>query len=395
MDIKRKSIVIGLAALAAMLPLGYLLASQRPATPATTAPAVGAATASNPDELKFARGASQLTMIRSRALPVVALPSGATLSARVVYDEEATARLGVGLSGRVVRIAAAPGDRVKPGQVLAEIDSPDFGGALADLEKAKADEALKHLAAERARALKAGEGIAGKDVDAAEAELALARAETARARLRVHGLNPGINPAGLRTQGQRINLVSPIGGIVAERSVNPALEVAPGMAAPLFVVTDPRRLWLLLDVPEAMLADVRLGGRVDVESDAFPDEHFAAVVTQLGQAVDPDTRRVVVRARLDNPDARLLPGMFVRAALLEPRGSAVKVPNRALVNRGLYTYVFTEPEPGRFRRQRVTLLARGGDASFVGEGVADGARIVTEGALLLDAEMSARAGDAP
>jgi len=380
---------VAVAMLAAAAAIRYQLYPEQPAMAATTPSAATAANAS-PDELQYPRGAAQLSMIRAQVLPAVAVPAGDMLNARLVYDEDVTARLGVGVAGRVVSIKAAPGDKVRAGQVLAEIDSADFGAALADLSKAQADEERKRQVFERARDLVPGEGIASKDWEAAQADYAQARAETVRAAQRVKN----INPHGAHAQGQRFTLASPMEGVVAERTATPSLDVAPGMAAPLFVVTNPHRLWVLIDLPESALASVSLGARVDVESDAFPGEHFQAVVTQLGQTVDPNTRRVVVRARLDNPAGKLLPEMFVRSTLLQAQGSAVRVPNSALVNRGLYTYVFVQAGPGRFQRRQVKMLTHGGDASYLGEGVKGGENIITSGALLLDAEMSARAGGA-
>jgi membrane fusion protein, heavy metal efflux system len=386
-------------AVAAVAIAAYLTYGTAPAaiSPAATMTTVAAA----PHEIIFAPGAPQLDMLRVQALPALAVPLSAALPARVVVDEDVTARLGAGVAGRVVAIKAAPGDRVRAGQVLAEIDAPEFGAALADVDRARSDEDHKWRVVERARTLVAGEGIAGRDIEAAEADLAQAHAETVRARQRLANLAPALTPApkspATTAHGQRLALASPINGVVVERAVNPALEVGPGMAAPLFVVTDPNRLWLMLDVPEALLAQVRLGVRVDVESDAFPGEHFNAIVTQRGQTVDPDTRRVAVRARLDNPQGKLLPEMFVRGALLQDKAQAlsVRVPNSALVNRGLYTYVFVERAPGRFERRQVTLLTTGADNSYIGAGVVADERIVTTGALLLDAEMSARAADLP
>ncbi|KQQ36340.1 cation transporter [Duganella sp. Leaf126] len=330
-------------------------------------------------------------MLRAETMPALPVPLAAALNARLAVDEDTTARLASGLAGRVLSVKAALGEQVRAGQVLAEIDAPELGTAQAELDKARSDEARKRLAVERARALGAGEGIAGRELEAAEADLLEAQAESARVRQRMANLNA----AGMRVHGQRLELVSPIAGVVVERTINPALEVGPDAAAPLFVVTDPRKLWLLIDVPEAMVAQVRPGTRVDVETDAWPGEHFSATVMQRGQAVDPDTRRVVVRARLDNAGGKLLPEMFVRAALLQDSGRAVRVPNSALVNRGLYTYVFVEAAPGRYQRRQVTLRTRGGESSYVEQGLHDNERVVTAGALLLDAELAARAGNTP
>ena len=390
MNMHKKSLVAVSLAVVAVAIAGGMVLRARPSPPVASPAAVPAPKPASPDELKFLPGAPQLAMIHSQVLPAVAIPVAEALSARVAYDDDVTARIAVGVSGRVVAIKAAPGDRVKAGQVLAEIDSPDFGSALADLNKARADEERKHQVLERAGELVPGEAISRKDWEAAQADYVQARAESLRAAQRVRNINPN----GVQVQGQRIRLSSPVSGVVTERTITPALEVSPGMPSPLFVLTDPKRLWLMIDVPEAMLASVKLGGGVDVESDAFPGEHFKATVAQLGQVVDPNTRRVVVRAQLDNPAGKLLPEMFVRCSLLQKNGSAVNVPNSALVNRGLYTYVFVQPSPGRFVRRQIKMLTHGGDASYVGEGVSGGENIVTAGALLLDAEMSAQPASA-
>jgi cobalt-zinc-cadmium efflux system membrane fusion protein len=118
-------------------------------------------------------------------------------------------------------------------------------------------------------------------------------------------------------------------------------------------------------------------------------------VAQAGQWVDPNTRRVTLRAQLDNPLGKLLPEMFVRARVLQDSGSGVQVPNSALVNQGIYSYVFVQTAQGEFRRRQVQLLTQGADSSYVGAGLKGDELVVTAGALLLDAELSARAGDKP
>ena len=341
------------------------------------------------DTVRYADGSPQLTMIRSQALPSLPVPLTDPLSARLAYDEDATARIGISVSGRVVDVKAAPGDVVKAGQVLAEIDSPDFGTAYADLTKARADEERKRLSVDRARDLVNGEAIAAKDWESLQADLLQARAETARAEQRVKNLNA----LGAPISGQRIRLVSPINGTVTDRTVTPALEVGPGMAAPLFVVTNTKHLWLMIDLPEKLLGQIKSGYSAEIESDAFPDERFSARIVQVGQVIDTNSRRVTVRAKVDNPQSKLLPEMFVRARVLQNTGTGVRVPNSAIVNRGIYTYVFIQNAGGEFQRRKVVLLTNGGDASYVGEGLKGGERIVTTGALLLDAELSARTGE--
>ncbi|HEX7866763.1 MAG TPA: efflux RND transporter periplasmic adaptor subunit [Variovorax sp.] len=356
---------------------------------ASTEKPVQPASQMGPDTLRYADGAPQLAMIRAQAIAPSRVPLGDVLSARVAYDEDVTARIGVGVSGRVVEIKAAPGDSVKAGQVLAEIDSPDFGTAAADLRKAKADEERKRLAVERAKDLVSGDAIPVKEWESLQSDLAQASAETQRAEQRLRNLNP----RGLPINGQRVKLTSPIDGVVTDRTATPALEVSPGSGSPLFVVTDPKKLWLMIDLPEKLLGRVRLKSDVSVESDAFPGEQFTARVVQLGQVIDTNTRRATVRAVLDNPRMALLPEMFVRARVLQAEGTGVRVPNSAIVNHGLYAYLFVQETPGEFRRRKVALLTQGGDSSYVGEGLQGSEQVVVKGALLLDAELTARSGD--
>jgi cobalt-zinc-cadmium efflux system membrane fusion protein len=379
-----RAVLVLLLALAAFA--AYRWFSGRSPAPAAPQQALTQATATEPDQLRYPPGAAQLNMLRIVTVRQGPLPLTGSLSARLTYDEDVTARISVSFAGRIVALRAAPGDTVKAGQVLAEIDSPDYGTARADLDKALADLQLKQLAAARGRELGPGDGIARKEVEALEADQAQAAAEVERARQRIRNMNP----RNLPIEGQRLKLVSPMDGVVTERTASPALEVAPGMAAPLFVVTNPRRLWLVIDLPERLSPYVKRGGLVSVESDAYPDRYFSARVAQLGQAVDPNTRRVPIRAELDNTGRELLPEMFVRALLLQEDGVGIRVPNEALVNRGVQHFVFVQESPGVFRRRPVTLLTQGSDASYLREGLRDGETIVTAGALLLDAELTAR-----
>ena len=339
--------------------------------------------------IKFPLGAPQLSMIQSQLIDLSPVPIADQLSARVAYDEDTTARIGVSFSGRIVALKAAPGDIVKAGQPLAIIDSPDFGTAFADLNKARADEKRKQLAMKRAKDLVPGEAISKRDWEAVQADYAQAQAETARAEQRLKN----INPHDLAIKGQRVTLASPIDGVVTERNATPSLEVNPSMAAPLFVVTDPKRLWLMIDLPESLLGKVKIASEVAIQSDAYPDERFNATIIQLGQVINPNTRRANVLARMDNTPGKLLPEMFVRASILQNSGQGVRVPNESIMIRGIYSYVFVETQPGEYSLRQVKLLKRGIDFSYIGEGLAGHEKIVTKGALLLDAEMLSRAGD--
>ena len=393
MNINRKWLLLALPALALLIwAIWFVIGRQAQVVSKVSAEKLTAPAALvNPNVLRYPVGAPQLTMIQSRVIVLSPVPLADPLSARIAYDEDVTARIGVGISGRILSVKASPGDVVRSGQVLAEIDSADFGTASADLSKAQADERRKRQVVDRAVELVPGEAISTKDYEAAQADYAQAKAETARAEQRLKNLNPHA----LVVQGQRIGLTSPMNGIVTERTATPALEVSPALTNPLFVVTDPKRLWVIIDLPEKLLGRIKPGVAVTVTSDAYPGESFVAKIVQLGQVVDPNTRRVAVRARVDNASGKLLPEMFVRASVLQESGSGVQVPNSAIVNNGVYSSVFVQTLPGEFQRRQIKLLTQGSDFSFVGEGLKGGEQVVVTGALLLDAELSALANNKP
>jgi cobalt-zinc-cadmium efflux system membrane fusion protein len=390
--LKSRPVALIGAVMLAIVVAGWALRQSEPAAAAVAPePVPGAPTVMGADSLRLAPGAPQLALLRTQAVHVGPLPLSEPLPARLAYDEDATARIGAGFSGRVLRLLAAPGDRVRAGQPLAEIDSPDFGLALSDLAKARADEQRKRLAFERAQALYAADAIARKDEEGAAADDAQARAETRRAEQRLHNLNP----SGLAVTGERLQLASPIAGTVTERNANPGMELGGGVAAPLFVVADLRRLWLLIDLPERLLGAVQPGGPVAVEADAQPGQRLEARVLQVGAVVDPATRRITVRCRIDNPTLQLRPEMFMRAVLLQPAGSGIELPNTALVSQGLNAYAFVQTAPGEFERRRVGVARRGSETSTVTDGLRDGEVVVVEGALLLAAELQAGPGSKP
>jgi cobalt-zinc-cadmium efflux system membrane fusion protein len=340
----------------------------------------------NPGVVEYALGSPQLASLRVAPAEELPLPVSAPVNARITYDENVTARISSSIAGRVVGIDVEIGDQVRRQSVLARIDSPDFASADADWRKAQADERRKKLAAERAKDLFEHEVLARKDLESAQADYEQAEAETRRAALRMKNLHGSGEENGI------FALRSPIDGIVADRQVNPGLEVRPDLQNPLFVITDIHRLWVVADVPERNAADIRPGQNVVIEADAFPGEQFAARVDRVGVALDPNTRRVQVRVALPNPDGRLRPEMFVRIAFVaDGKKKAVRVQNTALFVDGLHTYAFVEKAAGTFEKRRISVALRDARYSYLERGIAAGERVVNEGALLLNAEAGADA----
>jgi cobalt-zinc-cadmium efflux system membrane fusion protein len=342
-----------------------------------------AAPKGEPGVLRYAPGSAQLSAISVKPVEVFPLPLAEPLNGRVTFNEASTARVSSPISGRVVELKAQAGDAVRAGGELAVLDSPDLAAAVADLHKAEADEARKKSALERAKMLYEGQVLAKKDLESAQADFAQARAETARAALRLRNLAPGS-----ASEESRYVLRAPISGVVADRQANPGMEVRPDLPNPLYVITDPARLWVLIDLPERDLSKVAPGQPVSVEVDAWPGERFRARIDRIGMVVDPATRRVPVRCAVANPQGKLKPEMYARVTLLaDENRRAIRVPNTALVTEGLYSYVFVERSAGVFARRRIGLTVQDRDYSYLESGIDAGERIVVAGSVLLNSEL--------
>ena len=270
------------------------------------------------------------------------------LSGRLVWDEDATARVYAPYAGRVERLMVQVGQSVGKGAALAQISAAEMGQAQADLQRARTDERITQRQLERARSLVEVGAVARKDLESAEA------------------------------------LVSPVAGVVVERNLNPGLEVRPDAAGPpLFVVSDPRRLWVMLDLDETLLARIKPGARIELTTAAWPDEAFAATVLHVGEWVDPASRTVKVRARVDNPKGQLRAEMFVKGRI-EAHDGLPLVPADAVFVRGDQLGVFVSLGQGRYERRFAQLRTAGPQWWHVVQGLKAGDKVVVGGALFLN-----------
>lgn len=351
------------------------------AGPATAADK-NAEAARDANEIVLTAGSPQLNSLKVEPVNEIPVPVTEPLNGKIVFDENRTARIFSPVAGRALSIKAQVGDAVKAGQTLLVMDSPDVGGAVADVRKAQADMQLKQQALERSRMLVDHGVLAKKEVEVAQADWATSRAESERAGARLKNL--GVSTAANDNYAVR----SPIAGIVVDRKINPGSEVRPDGADPLFIVTDPGSLWASIDLPERELSRISQGQKLSVQVDAYPDEVFNGEVKTIGVMVDPTTRRIPVRCTVDSK-GKLKPEMYARITPLDnSQHRVIRLPNSALITEGLYSYVFVEERPLHFKKRKVTLDLQRREYATVKDGLKAGERVVVGGAILLNSDLS-------
>ncbi len=323
--------------------------------------------------------------------PLALQPIGGLVvtSGHVTFDDLKVAHVMSPVTGRVIRIEAQPGQRVKKGGTLAVIESPDVGSAFSDLEKAQADAISTEKDFKRQKELFDVHAGSQRDLEAAQSSFAKAKAELQRSRRKAQLLRAG----GASADGQSYTLRAPIGGEVIARNVNPGAEVqgqyTGGTLLELFTIGELDTVWVMADLFEMDLGRVKPGDACLVKVVAYPGRLFNGIADWVSDTIDPATRTAKVRCKLGNADRALKPEMYATAALAVDQQSVLALPRSAILHLGDETMAFIDlgnAPDGRLRFQRRLVSVNeglGGIYLPVVRGISVGERVVTSGAILL------------
>jgi membrane fusion protein, heavy metal efflux system len=252
-------------------------------------------------------------------------------------------------TGRIVEVNARLGDTVKKGQLLLRVQSTDVSGAFSDYRKAVADEQLARTQLDRSKQLYARGAISLNDLQVAQdtEDKVKVDVETTAERLRVLGNTSLDHPSGI------VDIRAPISGVITDQQVTNAAGVQ-GLASPNpFTISDLTDVWILCDVYENDLADVRLGEKADTRLNAYPDQVFTGIISNIGPVLDPNLRTAKVRIEMHNPGL-MRPGMFVTATFHGQRKEArAAVPATAILHLHDREWVYTPVKDKQFRRVAV------------------------------------------
>jgi len=347
--------------------------------------------------------------------PVTSIPFAdvSETEGSIVAADDATTQVFSPFTGRVANVFVTVGDIVSPGTPLfsgvgdeyAQAEN-DLATALATLQSARTQYHVTQVNRDRLLKLLAVDGAARKDVEQSAADLATAKtavenaeiaAKLARAHADVLGAaaNQSPQPGPSGAFATQVVVRAPIGGMIMQRAVGPGQFVqsaASGASNALLTISDLSHVFFAAAVTEDQIARVRVGDAVSVRMDAFPGRTLDARVNFIAPTVDPNTHRIAVRARVDNPDIALKPGMFgsFRIYTGEPEDH-LGVPEQAVIFEGDTARVWiTGPhhsialryiKPGKTVDGTVEVLS----------GLRAGDRVITGGSVFIDRE--AQGGD--
>jgi len=309
------------------------------------------------------------------------------VSARLVLpgvvesDPSRTAAVLAPLGGRVLEIKVALGDRVRQGQVLAVLDSPDMAQAQSDNDKASDAYRLaqKNLTRQEGQ-FKLG-AISSRDMDQARSDFTQAEAEYTRTQARLKSI--GAADASGSRRSALLNVVAPVGGSVT------AMTIARGNmindpTQPIMTVADLSTVWVTALVPEKDVSKVAKDQEADVALMAYPDQVLHGTVLFVSDVIEPDSRRNKLRIAFPNPQHLLKPNMFASVTLTGPQQSRIVVPTSALLMNNDRTSVFVATAPWTFERRTVVPHLEEGETAAIESGLKPGEAVVIRGGILLN-----------
>ena len=354
------------------------------ASPAPAAP--GAPKKSDPMEVEL--NATMGKQFRVEAAQTASIAISQKVAGRIEANEHRTTRIGASVSGRVIQVMAEVGDRVKAGQALARLASPELTNAQLAYLRAVSSTKLAERSVERAQQLVLADVIGNAELQRREVELSVARAELRAAsdQLRLIGMSSAAIDK-LRETGalaSEVPITSTRTGIVIERKVSQGQVAQPG--DPLFTVADLSSVWVVGALPEQDANSVKLNQRVEVEVAALGQQVLKGKIVFISDTVQTDTRTVPIRTEVDNPKFELKPQMLATLRLNGLHVEQLAIPAAAVVRENDKDYVFVKVGDHRYRLTEVQLDVAAGELRPVRKGIDVGTPIVVDGSFHLNSQ---------
>lgn len=344
-------------------------------------------TGAAPDAKKaelFSVPADQMAHVQVVTVEPAAFPRVLRLNGTVAYNGFLTTPVITQVSGPVSRIVVSPGQKVRQGQPMLYVSSPDYSQLRANYLKARDVHALAHKNYARAQDLWAHHAIAERDLQVAESAEIQAQADlqAAEQALKILGI-PRPDTLIEKPVSPEVPLLAPITGEAVERSCAPGQVIQAGQTQ-CFTISNMATVWVLANVYEAQLAYVHVGDPVTIKTEAYPDV-FRGKISYMGAALDPASRTLQARIDTANPGGRLKKDMYVTATVVAGKiSNALLVPDSAILrNAENEPFVYVEAGQNQFARRQVKVAESVDGKTQILSGLVPGDRVAAEGSLFL------------
>lgn len=326
---------------------------------------------------------------------------------KVSIDEDQSTLIFSPYSGRVLRLFVRTGQTVEKGQPLFVVEATDtvqtqndFIAAVSARNKAHSQLHVAETSERRHRELFEKKSLSMREFENTQAVLTAAQndarssdtaLEASRNRLRILGLSDEEIEA-LQNEGAispETIIRAPIAGTIVQRKVGPGQYVTNSVSDPVFVIGDLSKVWLIAYVRESAAPLVRVGQTIRFNVLAFPQKPFEAEVSYVSSTLDPTTRRLYVRAVVDNSDKILKPEMFASVTLLTGEDNIhPSLPREAVIYDGDDARIWVARDDKGIEVRTVKIGVSKGKRLSIIQGLNEGERVIVKGSIFLDRQSS-------
>ena len=324
----------------------------------------------------------QTSPIQLAQVSLESVQNEVAIPAKVQADPERVVHIYPPVSGRLISLNVRPGDAVKPGQIVAVIESSDAATARSDYQKAKIEADRSRQAESRAELLLQHEAMSQKDYEDIKAQAESAGSDLARTEQRLHML--GLNSA---SGSDQVAVKAPRPGVVTEiTAANGELSKSLDNANSIATIADLSTVWVVGDLYEKDLSIASRGTLAKITLNALPDQSWSGTISNVSDVLDPNTRTLKIRVVLANPAHKLKPEMFATIHLAGRRQQLLTVPTTAVLHEGNNAFVVVKKLDGTYEKRAVNVANTQADKTEIASGLQAGETIVTAGAELLREE---------
>ncbi len=328
---------------------------------------------------KFTLSDSMAKLITLDTVQNCFITDAITLSGEISFNENSINKVFPRSGGQVIESRVTLGDKVTKGQVLAVIRSADIAGSYADLTSANADIAITKRQMENTENLFKNGIASERELNDAKQNYEKAKAVKGKIESTL-SINGGNNTKA----GGTYVLTAPINGYVVEKKVNAGNFIRPDMGDYLFTISDLKDVWVYANVFEADISKIKEGYEVQVITLAYPDKIFNGEIDKISEVLDPISKAMKVRIRLENPGAMLKPEMFAKVIVSNKESKkALCIPTKALIDQDGKTFVVVYNSRDNMKIATVSILKTIGDKTYINSGIAEGDKLIVSNQLLV------------
>jgi membrane fusion protein, heavy metal efflux system len=298
------------------------------------------------------------------------------LTGKITYDEEKVIKIYPQVSGVVKEVKVGIGEQVKKGQILAIIKSSEMAGFENDLNNAQSNFEISRKNLDVTEDMYKGGLSSEKEFIVAKNELKKAESELNKVK-NISSVYGGSNTS-------EYYIIAPISGVIIEKHINPDLQIRPDFSENLFIISDLKDVWVMANVFESDIPKVKKGYSALIKTLSYPDKIINGKIDNVYNILDPVSKVMKVRIKIENREYELKPEMFAYVTIKYSENvNKIVVPSRAVVFDNSKNYVLVYKDKCNIEPREIVIYKSVNGKTYIDTGLEKGERIVINNALLI------------